>query len=365
MPLICLLLPLYPIPITGPLMQIMQMQAFQALAVFVFLTCRSHYPWNFFAPTRIFVCVSFIYLLCFKDASGSFIFNIQMVLLALVIFERIALSKIDYSWMVNIISMLVIITGVYCTFQILELDQVSPIYFREENTWSMHGFWQNTAYCSTFVAMAMPFLLMDRHRTKWILIAINTWILCNCHASIAILAVAVSLLVILFVKHRRWFWILIIIILCLTTLYIKSDFGDMSSLDQRFYIWDLTVKEIAKNPIFGHGYSSFFEFGAWHIFTRGPQAGRFFPNAHNEYMNLVFEMGFVGLLFLSLIVGRICHLTFKYRNDNKILATGLGLVSFAIVATVQPVVHAPNTAIVALVLYGALENFNLRRKLCS
>jgi len=76
----------------------------------------------------------------------------------------------------------------------------------------------------------------------------------------------------------------------------------------RTIIWDFANLQIAKNPLVGWGYQSF-----WLVGPDGPSAMdapgwvKDMPNAHNGYMDTMLEMGYVGLLFLLCFIATTIH----------------------------------------------------------
>lgn len=83
-------------------------------------------------------------------------------------------------------------------------------------------------------------------------------------------------------------------------------FGD-STLTGRTIIWDFAQYEIARRPLLGWGYQSF-----W-LVPDSPStvdaAGwvKMMPNAHNGYYDTMLELGYVGLVFLLVFVIAILH----------------------------------------------------------
>ncbi len=101
--------------------------------------------------------------------------------------------------------------------------------------------------------------------------------------------------------------ILLSIPLCFTLLSSVSNFnferisymlyGD-SSLTGRTVIWDFADDEIARNPLVGWGYQSFWLVPDSPAVTDAPGWVKAMPNAHNGYIDTKLEMGYVGLAFL-------------------------------------------------------------------
>jgi O-antigen ligase len=101
--------------------------------------------------------------------------------------------------------------------------------------------------------------------------------------------------------------ILLSIPLCFTLLSSVSNFsferisyilyGD-SSLTGRTVIWDFANSEIARSPLVGWGYQSFWLVPGSPAIVDAPGWVKMMPNAHNGYIDTKLEMGYVGLAFL-------------------------------------------------------------------
>lgn len=76
----------------------------------------------------------------------------------------------------------------------------------------------------------------------------------------------------------------------------------------RTVIWDFAHLEIARNPILGWGYQSFWLVGPdGPGVLDGPGWVKEMPNAHNGYLDTMLEMGYVGLLFLVTFIAATLH----------------------------------------------------------
>ncbi len=84
-------------------------------------------------------------------------------------------------------------------------------------------------------------------------------------------------------------------------------YGD-STFTGRTIIWDFLHTQIAKSPLVGWGYQSF-----WLVGPDGPSVVdapgwvKDMPNAHNGYLDTMVEMGYVGLLLLLTFIGATLH----------------------------------------------------------
>jgi O-antigen ligase len=75
-------------------------------------------------------------------------------------------------------------------------------------------------------------------------------------------------------------------------------YGD-STLTGRTVIWDFALSEIARKPLLGWGYKSFWLVGGdAPSILDAPGWVKTMPNAHNGYYDMMLEMGYVGLAIL-------------------------------------------------------------------
>lgn len=110
-------------------------------------------------------------------------------------------------------------------------------------------------------------------------------------------------------------------------------FGD-STLTGRTIIWDFASSEIARRPLFGWGYQSF-----WLV---GPDAPsvidapgwvKGMPNAHNGYYDTTLEMGYVGYSLLVIFIIATLHAIGRvaYRDPTRawlVLSLALYIICF-------------------------------------
>ena len=79
-----------------------------------------------------------------------------------------------------------------------------------------------------------------------------------------------------------------------------------STLTGRTIIWDFAESEIARSPLFGWGYQSF-----WLVpnspSLEAPGWVKMMPNAHNGYYDTMLEMGYIGLAFLLVFIVMTLH----------------------------------------------------------
>ncbi len=99
-------------------------------------------------------------------------------------------------------------------------------------------------------------------------------------------------------------------------------FGD-PTLTQRTDIWAFAVKMIEQRPWLGYGYEVFWGASVESPSVReGPGFVAQMPHAHNGYIDIVLQTGFIGLAIFAALLLTILHLA------GRIAGRSLGLASF-------------------------------------
>jgi exopolysaccharide production protein ExoQ len=190
------------------------------------------------------------------------------------------------------------------------------------------GYFMGKNYLGEF--SAIPFLLA-LHETLYpgwrralgiVIIGVATWLLFWANSKTAFgLALFVPMLagLTLFVRKITRLSpaiILLSIPLCFILLSTVSHFGierisymlyGDSSLTGRTVIWDFANTEIARRPMFGWGYQSFWLAGPnAPSIVEAPGWVKMMPDGHNGYVDTKLELGYVGLaLLLSFIIATL------------------------------------------------------------
>jgi O-antigen ligase len=107
---------------------------------------------------------------------------------------------------------------------------------------------------------------------------------------------------------------------------LRGDFSSTGRFDAWPYIWE----EALRRPVLGHGVGSAYDFV--------PTVWSGMNHVHNEYLRLVYEVGFVGLaVFLTVVVWQGGSLRRRLRDSNgaarsALAAAFLGLSYFLMTA---------------------------------
>jgi exopolysaccharide production protein ExoQ len=114
--------------------------------------------------------------------------------------------------------------------------------------------------------------------------------------------------------------------------------GD-SSFTGRTTIWTFADSEIARSPLVGWGYQSFWLVGPdAPSIVDAPGWVKFMPNAHNGYYDTMLELGYIGLALLVVfliatlhVIGRVAH--YDYKRAWLLLSVALFIMIYNFLET--------------------------------
>lgn len=114
---------------------------------------------------------------------------------------------------------------------------------------------------------------------------------------------------------------------------LRLAFGD-ATFTGRTDIWDFAAAQIAGNPVLGHGYNGFWGIGdASPAAFSGSELIASILQAHNGYLDILLETGFVGLaLFLALLAVVIKE---SGANTARSLAAGTLVIALTLFTTLH------------------------------
>ncbi len=94
-------------------------------------------------------------------------------------------------------------------------------------------------------------------------------------------------------------------------------YGD-STFTGRTIIWDFANSEIARRPLLGWGYQSFWLIGPnAPSIVDAPGWVKTMPNAHNGYLDTMLELGYVGFSLLMIFIGATLHAIGRVADRNQ------------------------------------------------
>jgi O-antigen ligase len=196
-------------------------------------------------------------------------------------------------------------------------------------TWGYPGYFSGKNYLGQFAAVALllslhEMLYSGKRRAMGIVVAViatGLLVLSNSKTSLgfAVLVPILALLTLTIARRTRVSpaIILFAIPVCYVVFSFVSGFS-MNRLSYMLYgdptftgrtiIWDFAHTEIARRPLLGWGYQSFWLAGPdAPSIVNAPGWVKNMPNAHNGYLDSTLEMGYVGFALLIIFVGATLH----------------------------------------------------------
>lgn len=147
-------------------------------------------------------------------------------------------------------------------------------------------------------------------------------------------------------KYRnKWIYSASFIIAVLTVLFLI--FVKHPNLD-RLPIWQAMVPQILKHPLVGFGLDSFRMLKVI-IHERVPVL-----EAHNDYLQILFELGGIGLILFLGFVGSIFYKFFKFGFSNRQLCIMSGLIAYLISGLTIFPMHLAQLSFYAVVMLACL-----------
>jgi O-antigen ligase len=371
LPLLFLLfLPFYTLPDAGQLIQEAHMQYFQLIAVLAFCfsmqkgRCSSY--WN---PFRWLVLFAMAQLLYFQVHPAMFFF-IQMLIISYVFFEVCVRSEIGMNQLRVVLVFLLLVTFVYSVKQYFDVRGVPllPEYLSVDKsglsgTQLVSGIWIVQAYCGSFIAIIFPIVLMTKSRWKWLFLLMCVFVLINTHSSFAKAGVFAGATWVFWHKYHRWFLLYFSIAAVIFVFwYLGVDLGDASSEHHRFEVWRKTIEQAMEHPWIGYSLGSFYTFGYIKTYEIA-QSNTFYAQAHNEALQLWFEMGATGILISIWFIFRTVWLGIRYRASDSMIALSGSMISAITVSMGQPIFHMVNISAIVITIFAMMESE--RNKLCS
>lgn len=194
------------------------------------------------------------------------------------------------------------VTWIFVIFGIL--DSIAIIFKLGVDQFKNSGFLLNPAQDGTFIACLLPFAYYTNKRVKWPIMALFITAIIMSEASTPLVGLGIFLACALwFSKYRKFLLLGPAAVFGLGVL-LQGYHQVTSSSGRLNYIWPLVMKFWAErvNILTGSGPGSFYVYGpgielAHHGFN---YRGAVYIWLHNEWLQILFELGIIGLLLTLL-----------------------------------------------------------------
>lgn len=284
----------------------------------VFATSK-HYPIKIFMPFFNLLCLILLYKLIVEYLDGK---NIERIL-----------RWLKYSVMLLII---------YCTLQYFKLDE---FFSGINNTGDqLVGTIGNPMHLAGMLAMCQPLFFKKSFENILSLIVLWSVILLTGSATGLIAGIAVILFWLFFKKRLAFTIASAISVLSLIALYFyKSNFFFNSD---RFRVWGLVCKAIKDKFITGFG------LGTYGISNIG-DTNIHWQHTHNEYLQIIFELGSIGLVLVLWCIWDYFRLFKSLKTDLTIRLASI-FFGFCLLCGVTFFSHLWITSIIGMMAYASL-----------
>ncbi len=208
------------------------------------------------------------------------------------------------------------------------------------------GAWRGIYNHKTFLgsimsvgSLVLMFCGLDKfkYRFPWIICAgflISIFVLLRSTTIGALLIFIISLSLVFFFKlEQNKLSLFVALLLCFTligslvvtliasnTETIFNSFGKDATISGRTLIWPLLIDKIRERPWLGYGYHTFWK-GGWEgqvaDIWRGLIAGFEPPHAHNGFLEICLDVGFLGLALFIVWFIYSCLRSFVWLHKNK------------------------------------------------
>lgn len=341
---------------------------------------------------------------------GLFIWNgcavgsgqVVNIFIACILFtaSRSFFQKRSMDILVNSFKILVLLN---LSWMILQLCRIDPLFLRQDSLgviqWGQpfmmpSGFFNYQAAIGMFFSLAMPFFFsFSTILPLLLLIPICLASSSACYLSGAVMAIYGIFYIRLFTfKRKIIYWLLFICIAFAGIFGIYRDFSiDKLTGNSRFENWHLYVKMSLNHPLFGHGPDSFrnttihknYTFASdedynplimesmpdgnflakYYSADEGKRIDRFkgrvpksfaeWREAHNEYIQVFFEYGLLGLILIGFFLYEIFR-RFRLSTDSKEVRVLFGaILCYLAFSTTQFPFHLARIVIFLPIILGA------------
>lgn len=283
-------------------------------------------------------------------------------LLYLAIFYKLIVQYLDkkkIKLILKWLSYLILLTLFYCVIQSFKLDQlhntIKGIYLGEGALYDLGhpaviGFIGNPTHLSAYLGMCLPFLFL--YKKPWLSISL-LFIIISFFTNYGsrtvpitgIIVAIVTLLYCLFCFGKKKFVIGILILLILIgAVCLFFDLGsELLSAKGRIGVWEEYWEYIKPSFILGRG------LGANKVISTYSPDFKSFNHLHNEFLQVLLELGIIGLLIIIYGVWDFFRIKNKSKEDIILKAVFLGFLVQSF--TLFPA-HLWMTSSLAMFVYG-------------
>ncbi|MDD5355084.1 MAG: O-antigen ligase family protein [Candidatus Omnitrophica bacterium] len=224
--------------------------------------------------------------------------------------QSIYFTKQDKNYLFNIISYVGLVMALYCLLQGLRIEQFYSI-SGLNNTVIIKGTLGSLGIVASFLAMIVPIVLYMR---KFLFAIVMVIAIILTHSLVAIIALIVSLLFYLSTFGKKQFITACLLFLAMAVPILVFTYKDVKNHKfnadgYRFSVWKETVKETKNMPFTGLGLGTF----NYTYYLKHHIPGEDYRQAHNDYIELMYNSGIIGLSLFLLSIYWLYKQTYKIK----------------------------------------------------
>jgi O-antigen ligase len=298
----------------------------------------------------------------------------QIVSGILAVYAISCVTKENRKRIVNAVIWLCVIQAVWVIVQYANLDPIFS-YVHDQSRDDTVGFSGSHNQLGIFFSNTFPLVVSSVP----LFIPLSIFCLICSTTSSAIIGAGAGLLFYLFMAKRKLFIYAVALFTICGFLYItKYDMVSMTEFNMRKDLCKLTFSQVAKghadlkiwnkntkeyeyktvrcNPLFGYGLSTFINISPYtqYVFM-GKHAdepnGHRYEHAHNDWVEIVFEGGYIALLFIVLWVIDLGNKLRLYKNKQMIIYASCIVAHFVTACGIYTV-HTAVSGMMLIVMLG-------------
>jgi O-antigen ligase len=117
-----------------------------------------------------------------------------------------------------------------------------------------------------------------------------------------------------------------------------------------------TLRVLNCNPLFGYGFGNFAMVFPHYPPNPGFNTGEKFSHAHNDYIEALFDLGIIGVVFLLLLLGSLLQRFRRVVKNKEFVVISLCLLGYLLGAFVYFSSHMPVSGMLLMIFYGLFES---------
>ena len=242
---------------------------------------------------------------------------------------------------------------VMCQLQTLQMD---PLYSHIRPDLMPHddeiGLMRLKATLGVFAAVTSPILFIA---SPWLCL-ISLPLLFYAESSAAVLAFALSLSFILYFRNKWLFYVLGAAMLIGGITYIIIYDMPGGQFGERFRVWGMAFSQVIKmSPFFGHGIGLFARWAPQTSQGGGNPDALTWIWAHNEYLQVLFELGIIGVVSIVMCIKGVVKDFMKNFEDRELQCLFACFLALLVVSFFHFPFHIARMAGISLFLIALLQ----------